>query len=292
MNRFGQTGQHGRGAALLALLLGSSAIAAPLEWKSLRPGLELASFAGPANPIGDGQITVLRADLSRFQLALLSAKAGDGNPRTARDWSAKSGAVAAINASMFQTDQLTSVGLMRSGAALNNPALDPKYKSLFLFAPLDAGLPEAQLVDLEGKALPAIASRYAGAIQNLRMIDGAGKNRWGASRKKWSTAAIGLDRRGRVLLIHCRSPYPVQALADALLAAPLELKGAMYVEGGPEAQLYVHANPDDERELIGSYETGFHEADDNRAAWPIPNVLALMPIEDKPASPKHASPDH
>jgi hypothetical protein len=48
----------------------------------------------------------------------------------------------------------------------------------------------------------------------------------------------------------------------------------MYVEGGPEASLYVAAGKE-RLERVGSFETGFREADDNAAFWPIPNVLAF-----------------
>jgi hypothetical protein len=59
-----------------------------------------------------------------------------------------------------------------------------------------------------------------------------------------------------------------------LLALPLGIAPAMHVEGGPEASLSIHAGGVD-LDLDGSYETGFNENDDERAQWPIPNVLAV-----------------
>lgn len=261
-------------ALLLAATLGAAPAASP--WKSLEPGLELGSFQGPANDIGDRQIHVLRVDLSRFELALLNASAEKRGNLTAKQWCAAKGCIAAINASMFKTDGLTSVGLMRTRLHVNNPDDVKKYKAVLAFDPLASSGPRAQLLDTDVDDLGSAKKRWGALVQNLRMVDAHRENRWGPSKKRWSTAAVALDSQGRLLFIHCRSPYPVHALVDALLALPLGLQRAMYVEGGPEAQLYVRAGGE-EHEYVGSYETGFFESDNNHEAWPVPNVLAVMP---------------
>jgi hypothetical protein len=101
------------------------------------------------------------------------------------------------------------------------------------------------------------------------------RNTWAQQEKKWSAAAVGLDSDGRILFIHVRSPYSMHDLVDMLLALPINLRQLMYGEGGPEAQLFVQSGGR-EIELVGSYETGFNENDDNRAAWAVPNVLAVV----------------
>jgi hypothetical protein len=93
--------------------------------------------------------------------------------------------------------------------------------------------------------------------------------------KQWSLAVMGQDRHGRILFIHSRSPYPVRKFAEVLQKLPLHLKTLMYLEGGPEATLYVHGNTV-EKELVGSYETGFFESDDNHEAWVLPNVVGVL----------------
>ena len=84
-----------------------------------------------------------------------------------------------------------------------------------------------------------------------------------------------MDRQGRVLFIHVRSPYTMHNLIDILLELPIGLRNAMYVEGGPEAQLYVRSG-DFEAERVGSYETDFFENDLNDHAWPVPNVIGIV----------------
>ena len=66
----------------------------------------------------------------------------------------------------------------------------------------------------------------------------------------------------------------MQELNDKLLGLALGITAAMHVEGGPEASLSIHAGGVD-LDLNGSYETGFNENDDEKAQWPIPNLLAV-----------------
>ncbi len=48
----------------------------------------------------------------------------------------------------------------------------------------------------------------------------------------------------------------------------------MYLEGGPEASLYIH-HPNLSLEKSGSYETGFNENDNNKVFWDIPNMITI-----------------
>jgi hypothetical protein len=80
-----------------------------------------------------------------------------------------------------------------------------------------------------------------------------------------------------VLFVHARSPYAPHDFVDALRALPLGLTRLMYVEGGPEASLYVKVGERVAVSEMGSFETGFFENDENRAFWPLPNVLAFAP---------------
>ncbi|MDP6712148.1 MAG: phosphodiester glycosidase family protein, partial [Nitrospinaceae bacterium] len=112
-------------------------------------------------------------------------------------------------------------------------------------------------------------------IQSIRMVSCRGENVWQQQSKKWSTAAIGTDSQGRVLFIHARSPYTTHDLISILLNLPIELKQAMYVEGGPDAQLYINTGKK-EFEFLGSYSSGSFEHDKNDVAWPLPNVLGIQ----------------
>jgi hypothetical protein len=247
-------------------------------WRLLEPGLELGEFASPRpSRLGDSVVRVLRIDPKFFELRLLNASApGQGQPQSTRDWCRRNDLVAAVNASMYQTDYRKSVSLMRTRTHVNNPSLS-KDKAVLGFDRLDASVPPAQIIDRECQDFEALRAHYGTLVQSIRMISCEGKNVWAPQAREWSTAAIGVDARSRVLFIHVRSPFSTHDLIDILLGLPIDLSRAMYVEGGPEAQLYVRSGGR-ELEFLGSYETGFKEADDNARAWPVPNVVGIARI--------------
>ena len=76
--------------------------------------------------------------------------------------------------------------------------------------------------------------------------------------------------------MHVRTPYRMQVLSRMLAAPALGLRGLVYMEGGPEASVIVDAEGQHVGEM-GSWEDGFHEADDNRVYWDLPNVVGLVP---------------
>jgi len=277
------------GLAVVALACGAAALAsagaageskagAPepkAAWRRLEAGLELGEFTSPRpSDRGDSIVRALRIEPSRFELRLLNASANPrGRALTAREWCARAGLAAAINASMYQTDHRTSVSLMRTATHTNNPRLS-KDRAILAFEPRDAGARAVMIIDRECDDFETLQTKYGTLVQSIRMISCKGENVWSRQERRWSTAAIGTDAQGRVLFLHVRSPYSTHDLIDILKALPLGLTRAMYAEGGPEAQLYVSGGAE-EHEWVGSYETGFNEEDDNRNAWPVPNVVGI-----------------
>ncbi len=251
---------------------GHAAPAPEAAWTALEPGVELGVFPGPGSAPGDGKIWILRLDPGRFELRLVNASAGDAKPRTVRQWAIGAGAIAAINAGMYQTDGLTSVGLMQTRAHQNNPRRNARYKAILAFDPVRPELPAVRILDAACGELDAFPPAYGTLIQSIRMISCDRKNVWAPGPKRWSAAAIGVDGAGRALFIHARSPWPVHDLVDALLALPVDLRRAMYVEGGPEAQLFVRAGGR-ELERLGALEGS---EGDRGLAWEIPNAVVAV----------------
>ncbi len=245
------------------------------SWTALEPGLDLATLPGPAPSLGDGRIWVVRIDPARFDLRLVNASASDSRPRTVRSWALGAGAVAAINAGMFQTDGLTSIGLMQTRAHQNNPRRIGRYKAVLAFDPLRAGVPPVRILDAACSEVEPLSPHYGTLIQSIRMVSCDRKNVWAPDSKRWSVAAIGVDGGGRVLFIHARSAWPVHDLVEALLAAPIDLRRAMYVEGGPEAQLFARAGGT-EVERVGAFEGGTEPGHGASLAWEIPNAVIAV----------------
>jgi hypothetical protein len=249
------------------------------RWRTLEPGLDFGVFAAPiAATSGDSKIRILRIDPARFELRLLMASAStDGEPLTARAWCVRRGLVAAVNASMYQADFRRSVSLMRTRTHVNNARLS-KDNTVLAFDPLDesdAALPPVQIIDRTCQDLDSLRTHYGTLVQSIRMISCRGNNVWSPQEKRWSAAAIGTDRQGRVLFIHVASPYSTHDLIECLLALPIDIANTMYAEGGPEAQLYIAAGGET-HELLGSLATGISGNDDIHMAWPVPNVIGVV----------------
>ncbi|MBI5427847.1 MAG: phosphodiester glycosidase family protein [Nitrospinae bacterium] len=280
------TPRHFKFSFLLALVLAVAAVVEPqadakAPWLQLEKGLELGTFVSPQpSEVGDSLVHILRIDPGYFELRLLNASAPDQSRRqSAREWALNNGLVAAINASLYQADNRTSASLMRTRDHVNNRRLS-KDKTILAFDPLDPSLPKVQIIDRECQDFDALNKQYQTLVQSIRMVSCDGQNVWAPQSKKWSVAAIGMDKRGRVLFIHSRSPHSTHDLIDVLLQLSIDLRNAMYVEGGPVAQLYARSG-DKEFEFLGSYSTGSNENDNNAISWPVPNVVGVVRVNGK-----------
>jgi len=266
-------------AVLAALALAASVIciagSGESVWRTLEPGLEMAEFAAPLPDGGaDAAINVLRVDPEVWELRLFNTSASDeGELHSTREWCELHDLAAAINAAMFQKDYRTSVSLMRTSDHINNSYVSPD-KTVLAFDALDDSVPAVRIIDRTCSDLDTAAGHYGTLIQSIRMVSCRGNNVWAPQKRRHSTAAVGVDGAGRFLMIHCRAPFSTHDLIEILLDLPLAIESAMYVEGGPEAQLFIDAGGV-EREFVGSFESGILESDLNRIGWPIPNVIGI-----------------
>ena len=247
------------------------------EWRTLSKGLEFGEFSSPQPAeIGDSLIRVLRIDPQYYRFRLLNASAVDpGRLMTARQWCRRFGLTAAINASMYQADYLSSVSLMRSRSHVNNPRLS-KDMSILAFDRLHPEIPLVKIIDRQCENYEVWRKKYRTFVQSIRMISCTGRNVWRQQSRKWSTAAIGIDHHDRVLFIYVGSPFSTHDLINNLMALPLDIVRAMYTEGGPQAQLYVNAG-DHEYEFAGGREIRLKGIMGPEVSRPIPNVIAIFP---------------
>ncbi len=244
-------------------------------WKPLEPGLELGSFSPSRKAqLGDSVIRVLRIDLKYFELRLLNASAKTrGQRKSVKTWVNENSLIAGINASMYQKDNLTSVSYMKTGDHVNSSWVS-KDRTFLAFDPKKKSLPSAKIFDRDCEDFEETRKHYRSLVQSIRMVSCDGKNVWEQQQKKWSIAALGMDSKGRMLFMHVRSPYSTHDFINILLDLPIDLKRAMYVEGGKDAQLYINTAKD-EFEFVGNYSTGVNNAD-STFGWPVPNVLGIV----------------
>lgn len=249
-------------------LIATAASAQPLSWRALQSGVELATIdAGTMASTGDrGKLYVVRVTPSAAHLTVALASEAKSSPRTAAEWCKTGHLSVAINAGMFQNDGLSNVGYLRHGHHDNNPRWND-YRAVLAINKdsvmwIDRDQPTG---DLSGDDI---------VIQNLRLITKTRKNVWAQSARRWSEAAIAIDSHDRLLLLFTRAAFTMHDFNELLLKLPLDVAGAMHVEGGPEASLSIHVKGLD-LDLAGSYETGFMPDDSNLKQWPIPNVLGV-----------------
>jgi Phosphodiester glycosidase len=266
---------------LAAILFGLAAGATTqhtADWKFLAPGMELRWLVAKSpSPVDDPKIAVLRIDPTTWELELVGrSRTGDPAGRTAREWAKGHDLAVAINAGMFGADYKTHVGYMEYQGHVNSSWVND-YQSVAAFDPRHPEKrPPFRIFDLDepGITMQAIREDYASLVQNLRLIKRPGTNRWRRQDKKWSEAALGEDKDGRILFVFSRSPFSMPNLNGELLSAGIGLVALQHLEGGPQAQLYLNVG-DTEVEVFGSYGTSFREDDGNATAWPIPNVLGV-----------------
>jgi uncharacterized protein YigE (DUF2233 family) len=216
----------------------------------------------------------VRADLRHHALRIVTASR-DGDARPAPRWLEDLALVAAVNAGMFHEGG-TSVGLLVDGEHENQTRNNSKLGGYLAFGPRDRG---AAPVVITGKGCPgfdldALRAAYRSVTQSYRLLGCDGEAIGWADPKHYSAAGIGLDRDGRVVLIHARAPFLMRELSAALARPELRLRGALFVEGGPEATVAVDGAAA-HLVLLGSYETGFVEDDGNDRAWELPNLIGL-----------------
>lgn len=250
---------------------------ATAAWSNLAPGMELGTFGSPRARGKDNRIHIVRLDPKRFRLRLLNASApSEGRPLSARAWADRHHLVAVINSSMYQADLRSSVSLMRTTGHVNNPRLS-KDKAVLAFDPVEPEAPPVQIIDRDCQDFETVGRAYRTLVQSIRMVSCHGSNVWSQQPRAWSTAAIGIDGQGRVLFIHARAPHTTHDLIATLLELPIDLKRAMYTEGGLEAQLFVRAGGR-EFEFLGTVDdSGAVQGPD--LAWPIPNVIGAEAID-------------
>jgi hypothetical protein len=269
--------------ALLALVSLAGLVAADteparrpqVEWKTLEPGIEYATVTPPGLsdlPI-DPRIHLVRIDPRKRRLEAVMAGGDDGKLRAAGAWCRERHLAVAINLGMYEKDERTNTGYARKDRYVNNGHWGTKYRAALGFAPTKPGAPPVLMADLDKPGDKERLADYGTVVQNLRLVRG-GHNMWTKQDRRWSEAAVGVDKQGRVLFIFSRYPHAMKELNDILLALPLDLDTAMHVEGGPEASLSIHAGKVN-LDLNGSYETGFVENDGESRQWAIPNVLGV-----------------
>ncbi len=213
-------------------------VKAEKNWANIEQGLDMANFAvsGQANTT----IVALRFKQSFFDFQLYSISEDKTAPKTLTQWAQQYELVAAVNASMYLPDGITSTGHMRKGSYVNNKHIAKNFGAFFLSNPIVSNIEKSRVVDRDTKEWEVLLSQYQTVIQNYRLINSKRKILWSASEQEHSIAAVAEDGSGNILFLHCREPMKAHDFAQALLQLPLDVRTVMYVEGGVQAGLALN----------------------------------------------------
>lgn len=240
------------------------------------------AFAELPLPLRDGpgpHVAVVRLSPEIFDFVLCAVGRGKHPPLTLRQWAQREGLTAAINASMYLPDGVTSTGYLREGDYANNSRLARRFGAFFVAGPDDAALPAATIIDRDEPDWQSRLGHYRLVVQNYRLISGDGRILWKPGGPRSAISAVGVDAEGHILFLHCRDPLDAHSFAEGLLRLPLQLRSVMYVEGGGQAGLVLRSGSL-EREFTGRSAAEFLPAGSIRVS--LPNVLG--------ARPRHATP--
>jgi hypothetical protein len=244
-------------------------------WKKVDEGLHIGEFTFPeASKFRDSKITIVKIDPRFHSFRLLCASEHGKAKMTVKKWCQKHNLLSAINAGMYQEDGIRNVGYMKNFSHINNPRLNPAYKAVLAFNPIETTLPEIQIIDLQCQDFGKLRDKYQTLVQNIRMISCQQENVWRKQDKTWSIAVFGIDKSGNALFIFTESHYSGHDFANLLLSLPISIHNVMYLEGGQEATLYFSAN-DIEFERVGRPSSPY-ENDTLPAARSIPNVIGIV----------------
>jgi hypothetical protein len=269
-------------AAVIVLIFARAANSEQKEeaagWNVILPGMELRWLSSEGKKEeGESRILIVRINPAKWQLMYVGiTNTGDSTAKTARRWAEEHDLVAAINAGMYATDYKTPVGYAEFRGCVLSGKVN-RYQSIAAFDPRDPKkAPFFRIFDLDqnGVTLGAIRREYSSLIQNLRLLKKPGENRWEQQDRKWSEAALGEDSTGNIMFVFCRIPCTMYDLNRTLLSAKIGLVALQHLEGGPQAQLFLHVG-DVNLEMFGTLGTSDSEKEGNMTGWPIPNVLGI-----------------
>lgn len=253
--------------ASVAAKLGSTV---QIHWQCIEPGLHFAEIDTPTMKNG---ICVLKINPHNFSFILCSSTDEDGVPKTLSEWGDQKNLVAAINASMYLPDGITSTGYMKNGKRFNNPRIVSRFGAFFVSEPVDASLPRTGIIEKDNQNWQEQIGKYDIVIQNYRMTNRQRKILWNPGGAEYAISAVAEDSVGNILFLHSREPVEAYTFAEMILSLPLQVKTMMYVEGGSQAGLLLRT-PEIRRVISGRHAASLLVTGNSSAR--LPNVIGVI----------------
>lgn len=248
------------------------------QWHSLQSGLYFCEPDAPEKSIvNDSKLFILKADPQFCNFKLLTSSEYGKKNRPADVWAKEFGVNVVVNAGMFNMrNSRTNKGYLKNYSHTNNPKLNGYYNVMMAMNPKQKSDPAMIMFDLTTTKWESIRRDYHTYCQGMRMIDSNG-NKMAWDKRPGQTCSMvvsATDIAGNIYFIFTRSPYTHQKMIDFLVSLIPDIRTTVYLEGGPEASLYIQT-PDTIISKIGSYVSKTYANDNNDHFWKIPNVIGI-----------------
>ena len=265
------------------LFISLPSMAQTIKWEKVDDGLFYAEIVAPLkSDINDSKITILKIDPSKYNFEIATASQNKCKPKPLSEWCTDKNLIAGVNATMFSLrNRSIANGYLRNYKHKNNGKLKGGYGAMAVFNPKKGKtVPPFQIVDMCNTEWYKMEPAYNCFAQSIRMIDCNSQIvEWKVKpNMRSSMTVLAVDKEGNALFIFTRSPYTANQFSDMLLFLPLNIKSAMYLDGGPEASFYLCHNGF-EICKSGCYVTDTYERDDNDHFWDIPNIIGISKKE-------------
>jgi hypothetical protein len=250
-----------------------------IQWKELADGIHFCEVDAPVKSIvNDSKLSIVKIDPTKFNFNLMVASEHERQTRTASEWAQEFDFNIVVNLGMYQYDKnFSAKAFCLNEKHINNSRFSGYYNAMIAFHPKNnLNKNQFEIIDLTCKGCDMIKDDYGSYCQAMRMIDcNRIAMKWDKNPSQSCSMAIAsTDSDGNIYFIFTRSPYTHQTMIGFLLDLPFQLNTTVYLEGGPEASLYI-ATPDTTISKFGSYISKSRERDDNSEFWKIPNIIGV-----------------
>ncbi|MCX7863250.1 MAG: phosphodiester glycosidase family protein [Bacteroidales bacterium] len=250
-----------------------------ISWKELQQGLFYAEVQIPHYTfnISDKKLTLIKIQPQFFDAEIYSALVLDSTKRTIEQWAKDFKLNIVINAGMYSlVNTYYPVGYMKAKNNIVQPNLKENFWAMACFNTNHNKLPSFDIIDMTIEPYDSVYVYYSSMVQSIRMIDAHGKQViWKPKQLIYSSMiVIGEDNNQNMIIAFTRTPLSANQMSKLLLQLPLQMKTTMYLEGGPEACLYVETS-DTVIKKNGSYVSVTFPTDTNTRYWNLPNVIGL-----------------
>jgi hypothetical protein len=259
----------------MALATSPPPTAGDFKWRRIAEGFEVAELPVIAGGSEVDRFSLARVDPARFRFAIRNASAGD---KDLDEWMTELGAALVINGSYYSRYGAPDTPLLTAGTLLGLRDYDAKAGA-FVASDTSAGIR-----DLGHEDWRAAFQGASDAMVSYPLLIGEDGQSRVSTHSRWlaNRSFVGQDASGWIVLGTTTDAFfSLDRLAEFLRNAPLGLRIALNLDGGPVACQGISLSGF-ERRVYGKWELQVTDGKVELLTWPygtvaMPIVLAIFP---------------